>query len=247
MEIFCFFFTGKKPYIVIAVSVGLLCVIQAVLNISLRLSLTCSGGTEEILKNRTNEGESKNVTIKDESKSVTNKDESKNLTNERDELRQKMKKYGYLFLIVLLEVYFLLLTTFYQKEWQYLNGSLYYVSTTTANWQESRNDCLSKGADLVVINDAAENVSALIFQVLTNDFARGFGKRVWLGLYKNGSSWRWVDGSYLTISFWDEGEPNNDKDQEDRVEMAAVVSQIRAERDTCGKFYLLLPESLGRR
>lgn len=27
-------------------------------------------------------------------------------------------------------------------------------------------------------------------------------------------------GHVLGFSFWDEGEPNNDKDQEDRVEMA---------------------------
>uniref|UniRef100_A0A3B3DEI6 C-type lectin domain-containing protein n=1 Tax=Oryzias melastigma TaxID=30732 RepID=A0A3B3DEI6_ORYME len=38
MDILCFF-TGKKPYLVIAVSVGLLYVLQVVLNISLRLSL----------------------------------------------------------------------------------------------------------------------------------------------------------------------------------------------------------------
>ncbi|RVE55534.1 hypothetical protein OJAV_G00235310 [Oryzias javanicus] len=67
---------GKKAYIVIAVIVGLLYVLQTVLNISLRLSLTCSGETEKILKN------------------LTNEEELKNVTNERDELMQKMTQHG---------------------------------------------------------------------------------------------------------------------------------------------------------
>uniref|UniRef100_A0A3B3DF61 C-type lectin domain-containing protein n=1 Tax=Oryzias melastigma TaxID=30732 RepID=A0A3B3DF61_ORYME len=94
-------------------------------------------------------------------------------------------------------------------KWQYLNGSLYYVSTTTANWQESRNDCLSKGADLVVINDAAENVSALIFQVLLT-LSPSF-LLLWIGLSDRQSEghWIWQDGTSLGESFWQPGEPNS--------------------------------------
>ncbi|XP_036067617.1 C-type lectin domain family 4 member K-like [Oryzias melastigma] len=99
----------------------------------------------------------------------------------------------------------------YQNDgWQYFRGSLYYMSTTTANWQTSRDYCVSKGADLVIINDAAEN-----------NFARGFKQGIWLGLYKEGSRWKWVDGSYLSssVSYWIPKEPNNTGGREDRVEI----------------------------
>ncbi|XP_023816409.1 CD209 antigen-like protein D isoform X2 [Oryzias latipes] len=94
--------------------------------------------------------------------------------------------------------------------WPYFRGSLYYVSTTTANWQNSRDDCLSKGADLVVINDAAEN-----------NFVRGFQRKAWVGLYKSGSTWIWVDGRILSpsVSYWAPREPNNVGNREDRVEL----------------------------
>ncbi|RVE68818.1 hypothetical protein OJAV_G00095830 [Oryzias javanicus] len=153
-------FSVRKPYILMAVSVGLLFVLQAALNVSLRLFLK----TEATLKN---------------------------VTNERDELMQKLKNYGY-------EL----------DGWSYFQGSFYYISTNSADWQHSRNYCLSKGADLVIVNNALEN-----------DLLKGFKQISWIGLYKEGSSWRWVDGSYLSISFWMDGEPNYEEDCEDRVEI----------------------------
>uniref|UniRef100_A0A3P9IJZ1 C-type lectin domain-containing protein n=1 Tax=Oryzias latipes TaxID=8090 RepID=A0A3P9IJZ1_ORYLA len=109
------------------------------------------------------------------------------------------------------------------ERWQSFNGHLYYFSTTTADWQTSRNDCLSKGADLVVINDAAEN-----------DFARGLNRKAWMGLKKSGSTWTWVDGSILLPSYWGPGEPNNQLNLEDRAEIGFFANSVNSWNDAPG-------------
>ncbi|XP_036071203.1 C-type lectin domain family 4 member C [Oryzias melastigma] len=144
MDILCFF-TGKKSYIVIAVTVGLLYVLQAVLNISLRLYLTCSGGTETIFNN------------------VTIEEELKNLTDERDELVQKLEQYDMQLTGLRrekdeLQTKLNLFDHYLKQNWIYFSGSFYYISTTEKSWQSSRDDCLGRGADLIIINSKEENV-----------------------------------------------------------------------------------------
>uniref|UniRef100_A0A3P9LFH0 C-type lectin domain-containing protein n=1 Tax=Oryzias latipes TaxID=8090 RepID=A0A3P9LFH0_ORYLA len=111
------------------------------------------------------------------------------------------------------------------EEWQSFNRHLYYVSTTTADWQTSRDDCLSRGADLVVINDNEEN-----------NFVGGFNRKAWIGLYKEGDTWTWVDGSILTpcVSYWGPGEPNNVGNREDRAEIGRFANNVNSWNDAPG-------------
>ncbi|XP_024146591.1 CD209 antigen-like protein C [Oryzias melastigma] len=101
-------------------------------------------------------------------------------------------------------------TRYQNYGWKYYRGSFYYVSTSTATWVASRNYCTARGADLVVINDAFEN-----------NFTRGLKRKAWIGLYRSGSNWRWVDGSYLSsrASYWAPREPNNLGNREGHVEI----------------------------
>uniref|UniRef100_A0A8C9YWF8 C-type lectin domain-containing protein n=1 Tax=Sander lucioperca TaxID=283035 RepID=A0A8C9YWF8_SANLU len=98
-----------------------------------------------------------------------------------------------------------------QGEWEYFNGSFYYISSIEKTWQESRDDCLQKGADLVIINSKEEQ-----------DFTRKFEKIMWIGLTDSETegTWKWVDGTPLTKSYWDSEEPNG------------------GERENCGHTYL---------
>jgi C-type lectin domain family 6 protein A len=43
--------------------------------------------------------------------------------------------------------------------WQKFESSWYFLSTETKTWKESREDCLERGADLVIINSDKEQVS----------------------------------------------------------------------------------------
>uniref|UniRef100_UPI001EAEF012 CD209 antigen-like protein A n=1 Tax=Oncorhynchus gorbuscha TaxID=8017 RepID=UPI001EAEF012 len=80
------------------------------------------------------------------------------------------------------------------------SSSCYYISTNEKTWDGSRKDCQARGANLVIINSREEQ--ALI---------KAFNKKAWFGLtdIEVEGTWRWVDGTPLTTSYWNKGEPND--------------------------------------
>ncbi|XP_038856246.1 fibronectin-like isoform X3 [Salvelinus namaycush] len=85
--------------------------------------------------------------------------------------------------------------------WRRFGSSCYYLSTEGKSWEKSRQDCLERGADLVIINSEEEQT-----------FINGFEsvKWVWIGLTDSVTegTWKWVDGTPLTTPrFWWSGEP----------------------------------------
>ncbi|KAM8880079.1 CD209 antigen-like protein C isoform 1-T1 [Spinachia spinachia] len=169
--------SGRKLFKLVAVSFGLLCILQAALNVSLRLA-------PFLVARHTN------------------------LTEETKGLRRELLPFD----------------RYFQEGWVYVRPSFYYISSSKKPWLESRNDCLNRGADLVVINSRNEQ-----------DFARKFELQyTWIGLTSGdtNNSWIWVDGTPLSkrltfyfipmqnllsairffvfrFSYWGPGEPNN--------------------------------------
>ncbi|XP_039665095.1 CD209 antigen-like protein C [Perca fluviatilis] len=192
--------SGIKRYRLAAVILGLFCVLQAALIIFLVVSLF----SEKDALKRTNfdvEAGFKNLTEErdDLKKKLNNLDVEagfKNLTEERDDLKKKLNNLG-------------------QGGWEYFRGSFYYSSSVKKTWQESRDDCLQKGADLVIINSKEEQ-----------NFTIKFEKRLWIGLTDSETegTWKWVDGTPLTKSYWVSGEPN-DEYGEDCVEIRYFDSE----------------------
>ncbi|XP_045579067.1 CD209 antigen-like protein C [Salmo salar] len=84
--------------------------------------------------------------------------------------------------------------------WKKSGCSCYYISPDEKTWDESRKDCQARGATLVIIDSREEQ--ALI---------KAFNKRAWFGLtdIEVEGTWRWVDGTPLTTSYWNKGEPND--------------------------------------
>ncbi|KAM9363658.1 CD209 antigen-like protein A [Symphorus nematophorus] len=150
----------EKLHRLVAVSFGLLCVLQAALNISLRLTFYRT--TLDI------------------------EDRLKTLTEERDELRTQLND--------------LIGANYSQQGWTYFSGSFYYVSSSMKTWQESRDYCLQKGADLMIINSQEEQ-----------NFTRQLKDNLWIGLtdIETEGTWKWLDGTPLTTSYWQHGEPNS--------------------------------------
>uniref|UniRef100_A0A673VU51 C-type lectin domain-containing protein n=1 Tax=Salmo trutta TaxID=8032 RepID=A0A673VU51_SALTR len=96
------------------------------------------------------------------------------------------------------------------------NSRWYFLSTVKKTWNESREDCLERGADLVIINSDKEQ-----------QFLFGLNKGVWIGLTDSVTeeTWKWVDGTPLTTpSYWHSQQPDNGRDdpkngEEDCVEL----------------------------
>ncbi|XP_071222416.1 C-type lectin domain family 4 member M-like isoform X2 [Salvelinus alpinus] len=89
---------------------------------------------------------------------------------------------------------------FPELKWRKFNSSLYYISNEYKTWEDSRQDCLKRGADLAVINSEEEQV-----------FISQLNTKPWIGLTDKDSegTWKWVDGTPLTTAFWFTEEPND--------------------------------------
>ncbi|XP_008294774.1 C-type lectin domain family 4 member M-like isoform X2 [Stegastes partitus] len=160
---------GFKLFRLVAVSLGLLCILQAALNICLRLTL---------ISQRNSLREERDELKKMNSDAMA---WSKSLTEERDELERKLNNFTQ------------------HCEWVNFDSSAYCVSSTMKNWQESRDDCIQKGADLVIINSQEEQ-----------HFLLQFERFVWIGLTDSTAEgeWKWVDGTPMNESYWSSQEPN---------------------------------------
>ncbi|XP_053086842.1 CD209 antigen-like protein E [Pangasianodon hypophthalmus] len=87
------------------------------------------------------------------------------------------------------------------------NSSFYCMSNETKSWEESRQNCSSRGADLVIINSREEH--EFISQQLG-------GFDTWIGLSdrEKEGEWKWVDGTPLTTEYWDSGQLGNTGDED---------------------------------
>ncbi|XP_029950549.1 C-type lectin domain family 4 member K-like isoform X2 [Salarias fasciatus] len=154
---------GLKLYRCVAVSFGLLCILQIALNISLRPPLNhtnCISNSEDMTTNLTEERDELKRKL-DDLKSHQNV-----LKSERDELKRTLNDFAHRS----------------NNGWLYFSHSFYYISPIKKTWHDSRNDCLQREADLVIINSKEEQ-----------EFIQRWVKNLmWIGLSKRDGIWKWL-------------------------------------------------------
>ena len=105
------------------------------------------------------------------------------------------------------------------QNWKEFNSRCYFLSTEEKTWEDSRRDCQSRGADLVVIDSEQEQVkdsqsvfgsdlwTILDVEVMFYDQQRALYQLdgtnylvFWIGLSDTTGTnqWTWVDGCALT-------------------------------------------------
>ncbi|XP_074513902.1 C-type lectin domain family 4 member E-like isoform X5 [Sebastes fasciatus] len=85
--------------------------------------------------------------------------------------------------------------------WTMFSSACYLLSGGTGSWDEGREDCRNRGAHLVMIDSVKEQT-----------FLFGFTKkRTWIGLNDKDveGTWKWIDGTPLTLMNWAETQPDN--------------------------------------
>ncbi|XP_053336246.1 CD209 antigen-like protein E [Clarias gariepinus] len=91
--------------------------------------------------------------------------------------------------------------------WRFSTLKFYYVSTQKKNWTESRQDCIERGLDLVIINSKEE-------QEFVNNLSKIKNYGVYIGLTDQDKEgvWKWVDGTSMTKAYWASGNKHSKND-----------------------------------
>uniref|UniRef100_A0A3P8R4S5 C-type lectin domain-containing protein n=1 Tax=Astatotilapia calliptera TaxID=8154 RepID=A0A3P8R4S5_ASTCA len=85
--------------------------------------------------------------------------------------------------------------------WRKFSCSCYLLSESSGSWHSARKHCTDQGADLVVIDSPEEQ----------NFIASFTQKKTWIGLsdIEQEGTWKWVDGTPLTLQYWASHQPDN--------------------------------------
>ncbi|KAM9313644.1 C-type lectin domain family 4 member E-like isoform 2-T2 [Pholidichthys leucotaenia] len=94
------------------------------------------------------------------------------------------------------------------QSWLRFDSSCYYISSQRRTWDQSRQDCMQRDADLVIINSRREQA-----------FITGFTEAAWVGMTDREveGTWIWVDGTPVDRKglLWALGQPDDSLGGED--------------------------------
>ncbi|CAI5697348.1 unnamed protein product [Oreochromis niloticus] len=100
--------------------------------------------------------------------------------------------------------------------WSSFSDSCYLLSESSGSWDAARKDCRDRGADLVVIECTEEQT---FLSTITTENA-------WIGLNdkEQEGTWKWVDGTPLTLTYWARAEPDNGGEQDCAYNFVSTIT-----------------------
>ncbi|XP_052320934.1 CD209 antigen-like protein C isoform X1 [Oncorhynchus keta] len=212
--------SGKRPFLVAAVFLGLLCVLLAgIIGLSVYYNRAIND-SEDKRNNLFQSFSLYKINATEERDQLQTR--YNNLTEERDQLQTRYnnltEEKGHI------QAKLFVIEQHCQEGWRYFDSSLYFISTEKKTWKQSRQDCLERGADLVIINSREEQT-----------FLFNLNKRLWIGLTDsdNEGIWKWVDGTPLITGYWYYPQPDNavPTQNEDCVEIRNDQLPLKAWND----------------
>ncbi|XP_048036002.1 C-type lectin domain family 4 member M-like [Megalobrama amblycephala] len=201
---------GSRCLVLMTVCLGIICVLLLVgSSIAVAQYFMVAAERESLFKSNKNTVEEFNQTINrlqhNYTELMTEKDQLKNnftsLSQKKLELESNVTS----------------LSDELQKAYEkgYLWG-WFFISNESKSWSDSRKYCRDQGADLVIIKSEEKQryITSLVNERMSSE-------RVWIGLtdIQQEGNMKWVDNSILNQGFWDTGEPNNERGNENCVEL----------------------------
>ncbi|XDV52497.1 hypothetical protein PO909_021224 [Leuciscus waleckii] len=197
---------GSRCLVLMAVCLGLICVLQLVDSSTGVLQFIMITEERDLLKTYKDTFEEFSQIIKSLQDNYTD------LMDEKDQLQNNFSSLSQKKLELETRVTSLRdeLKKAYEKGYQWGSG-WFFISNVSKSWSGIRQYCRDQGGDLIIINTEEKQ---MFITSLVNE-------EVWIGLsdIEQEGNMKWVDNSPLKQGFWCEGEPNNYRGIEDCVEL----------------------------
>ncbi|XP_030614085.1 C-type lectin domain family 4 member E-like [Archocentrus centrarchus] len=110
--------------------------------------------------------------------------------------------------------------------WKEFSCSCYLLSERSGSWDSARKDCRDQGGHLVVIYSSdIQNFLATLTQ-----------NSAWIGLNdkEEEGTWKWVDGTPLTLTYWAAHQPDDWTAKEDCAHIAEKTEKLKPVKQFAG-------------
>ena len=110
------------------------------------------------------------------------------------------------------------------------NGHRYLVVDQSMTWDEANTYATDRGGHLAVIENA--NEQAFILNLIRS----GNKNFYWLGGYRDGNRWRWINGANFSYRNWAPNQPDNHQNRQNKLIIIRVTTNLLVDGARAGQW-----------